>query len=185
MRRNDERPHLMGDEARARIRNLLSWDSTLFVKVQTTGLGSDAEVLTLTLMDASGSWTQRAARPCAPISPETTLYTGVTQEDADRWDRWSEGIAPDIAGLFSSRILAGWNVSFDLKAIASEQSRIGAPDPASAAYGTADMMELYCGAAGLDTRFLGLAKALGRKPPVDPVEYLEAEIELLRRICNG
>lgn len=175
-------PMLRGEDAKAKIRDLLADEGTLFIKTQTTGLGKDARILTLTLMDAAGGWTQRLVNPGFQITDETTKYTGITAEDAESWESWEEGVAPDVAELFSGRTIAGWNVGFDTGIVNREQMFIAAPNAFEGVAGIWDCMELYSGAIGKDTRFSKFAEAIGKAAPADPVAYLEELIDLLKRV---
>lgn len=175
-------PMLRGEDAKAKIRDILADEKTLFVKVQSTGLGPCARVLSLTLMDAAGGWTQRFVNPGFRITEETEKYTGITAEDAEGWDSWEKGVAPDIARLLGGRRIAGWSVRFDISVINREQMLIAAPDASIGAYGACDCMELYSGAIGKDTRFTKFADAIGKAAPIDPVAYLEELIALMKRV---
>lgn len=175
-------PMLRGEDAKAKIRDLLTDEGTLFIKTQTTGLGKDARILTLTLMDAAGGWTQRLVNPGFQITEETTRYTGITAEDIEEWSSWEKGVAPEIAELFKGRMIAGWNVGFDTAAINREQMLISAPNAFEGVLGVWDCMELYSGAIGKDTRFKKFADAIGKAAPVSPIEYLEELIDLLKRV---
>ena len=86
--------------------------------------------------------------------------------------------------MLNGRAIVGWNVGFDTDAIKREMTRINAPNPFANTASVCDAMELYSGAIGRETRFMKFADAIGRKAPVDPEEYLEAEIELLRTVVR-
>ena len=175
-------PMLRGEEAKKEIRRLLSDDDVRFLKVQTTGLGEDSRVLTLTLMNPSGGWVQHYVNPGVAITDEITGFTGITEEDLEDCDTWEKSLAPHLQMLFPGYVIAGWNISFDIAAIRREQKLIGAPDPFQGTKGIWDVMELYSGAIGKDTRFSRFAAALGKKAPVDPRDYLDEMIELLKRV---
>ena len=180
--RKDNAPLFSGYDAKAKIRSILADEKTLFVKVQSTGLAPCARVLSLTLMDAAGGWTQRFVNPGFRITEETEKYTGITAEDAESWDSWEKGVAPDIHQLFGGRRIAGWSVGFDIRVINREQTLIAAPDVLFEISGACDCMELYSGAIGKDTRFTKFADAIGKAAPIDPVAYLDELIALLKRV---
>ena len=191
-RRDDSAPRYGAEEARETLRKLLGDARTLFLKVQTTGLGDDARVLTLTLMTPDRHWTQRMVNPQMALTEDTVRYTGVTQDDVDGWDIWANGVADDLPGLIYGHVVAGWNVWFDIKAVRREQARCGAPDPVEAAdrdgrrlVMPVDAMELASAAMGRESRFWKLADALGHPAPISPVDYLESVIGLLEGVCRG
>ena len=175
-------PYPQGDEAKKEIKRILADENTLFIKVQTTGLDKTARVLTVTLMTADGHWTKRCFNPGMELTEDTERYTGITNEEAASRDSW-ESSASDIAEMLRGRAIVGWNIGFDTDAVKREMTRINAPNPFAYAESVCDAMELYAGAIGRETRFMKFAEAIGKKAPIDPEEYLEAEIELLKKVA--
>ena len=176
-------PYPQGDEAKKEIKRILADENTLFIKVQTTGLDKTARVLTVTLMTADGHWTKRCFNPGMELTEDTERYTGISNGEAASWDSWESG-ALDITAMLNGRAIIGWNVGFDADAIKREMLRINAPNPFADAASVCDAMELYSGAIGRETRFMKFVDAIGRKAPIDPEEYLEAEIELLKAVIR-
>ena len=177
-------PILRDDVAKEKIQKLLADDSTLFIKTQTTGLGDDARVISLTLMRRDGGWEKHTFNPDFPISEETERYTGLTKETVAESPTWAESdVSKVIADTLGGCRITGWNVDFDVRAIRREQKMVAPEDdPFAFVVSISDMMELYSGLMGKETRFTKLAVALGKAAPVDPVEYLEAVIDLMRRV---
>ena len=177
-------PILRDEVAKEKIQKLLEDDRALFIKAQTTGLGDDARVISLTLMRGDGGWEKHTFSPGFEITDETVKYTGLSKEEVAESPTWAESeVSRVIADLLGGCRITGWNVDFDVRALRREQKMVTPEDdPFAFVTGISDVMELYSGAIGRDTRFTKLSVALGKAAPVDPVEYLEAVIDLMRRV---
>ena len=176
------RPALMGTEAKARIRELLEDSGTMFLKVQTTGVGADARIISLTLMDTFGGFSRFVFNPGFDIEPITEKLTGLRNENlknAGTWTEWQD----DLKDAFSkATTLVAWNVDFDRARIEYEQLSASAViEDVVGDCSFVDAMELFSGAVGKDTKFTKLASALGHPVSVDPVEYLLEVRQLLER----
>ena len=177
-----ERPALMGAEAKARIRELLEDSGTRFLKVQTTGVGADARIISLTLMDTFGGFSRFVFNPGFDIEPITEKLTGLRNDvlkNGMSWAEWHD----ELKDAFSkAKTIVAWNMSFDRAKIENEQLLASAViEDVVGDCSFVDAMELFSGAVGKDTKYTKLMNALGHPTPVDPVENLLEVRQLLER----
>lgn len=112
--REQRRP--VAHDKRAEWVNLLDREDVLIVGVETTGVGENAEVIEVALIDTTGEGRYYAlSLPVGRIAPEATKAHGWTprtlREAGAR--HWPEVHDEFVDTLRSARVVLGWNVGFD------------------------------------------------------------------------
>ena len=97
----------------------------LYIDTETTGLGKDAEVIELAIVDDSGQvLMDQLFRPAASIPPEAIKVHKITDAMVANKPVW--GIYwPTIRSLFFGKTLAAYNYDYDLRLIYQSNTRYG------------------------------------------------------------
>lgn len=97
----------------------------IYIDTETTGLGKDAEIIELAVVDDDGQvLLNQLFRPQLPIPPEATRLHKITNEMVAGKPLW--GIYwPTIRGLFFGQTLAIYNADFDLRMVYQNNDRYG------------------------------------------------------------
>jgi DNA polymerase-3 subunit epsilon len=91
--------------------------STIFLDTETTGLGSDAEIIDLAVVDLVGNvLIDTLIAPRSPIPPETTLVHGLVDADVAGAPCWTE-VYPLLAELVRTRPVVVYNAGFDRRMV--------------------------------------------------------------------
>ena len=94
-------------------RELIGDPRTVFLDTETTGLGRDAEVVDLAVIDLSGEvLANRLVRPLRPIPPDAIFIHGISNRDVAACALWAE-IAAEVRELLDARPIVAYNAPFD------------------------------------------------------------------------
>ena len=100
-------------EVSAWARQRIADPGTLFLDTETTGLGRDAEIIDLAIVDVRGVvLIDTLIAPIHPIPPETTRVHGIVDDDVRDAPGWIE-VYPRIAELLRGRPIVVYNAAFD------------------------------------------------------------------------
>jgi DNA polymerase-3 subunit epsilon len=92
--------------------------ATIFLDTETTGLGRDAEIIDLGVVDSHGNvLIDSLIAPRLPIPPETTRVHGIVDADVIGAPNWID-IYPILAALLRDRPVVVYNADFDRRMIA-------------------------------------------------------------------
>lgn len=145
------------DDWKKEILKLITPDS-LIIDTETTGTGSDARVIELSIIDTEGSilFSQlfSTGEPLPEVIPG---ITGITDEMLEEMPSFGEK-AEEIGAILNGKTIIGWNVSFDKRLIENEFATAGKLSLLSPA-GWEDAMELYSFAQGKTKKWCKLIKA--------------------------
>lgn len=131
---------------------------SLILDTETTGTGSDARVIELSVIDMEGNILFSQLFSTGEQLPEIIpQITGITDEMLDGMPSFSEK-AEEIGALLSGKTLIGWNVPFDRRLIESEFAAAGKLSLLSPA-GWEDAMEMYAYSQGRAKKYCKLIKA--------------------------
>lgn len=110
--------------ARARIAN----PATLFLDTETTGLGAEAEIIDLAIVDLHGNaLIDTLISPLRPIPPETSRVHGLVDADVAGAPAWAE-VYPALDALLRQRPIVVYNASFDRRMIGNCCAAHGLPE---------------------------------------------------------
>lgn len=100
-------------EVSAWARQRMSDPATLFLDTETTGLGNEAEIIDLAVVDSSGAvLIDTLIAPVRPIPAETTRVHGIVDNDVRNAPVWAE-VYPLVAELLRGRPIVVYNAAFD------------------------------------------------------------------------
>lgn len=95
-------------------RELLSSDFVV-VDTETTGLGPDAEIVEISIIDASGTELFTSlVRPINAIPPDVVAIHGITNQMVRHAPTWAD-VHDCVMHLFSNRKIAIYNAPYDLR----------------------------------------------------------------------
>ena len=145
------------DDWKKEILKLITPDS-LILDTETTGTGSDARVIELSIIDTEGSilFSQlfSTGEPLPEVIPG---ITGITDEMLEGMPSFGEK-AEEIGAILNGKTIIGWNVSFDKRIVENEFASAGKLALLSPA-GWEDAMELYSLSQGKTKKWCKLIKA--------------------------
>ena len=145
------------DDWKKEILKLITPDS-LILDTETTGTGSDARVIELSIIDTEGSilFSQlfSTGEPLPEVIPG---ITGITDEMLEGMPSFGEK-AEEIGAILNGKTIIGWNVSFDKRIVENEFASAGKLALLSPA-GWEDAMELYSLSQGKAKKWCKLIKA--------------------------
>ena len=97
-------------------RHIAADPRSLYLDTETTGLGSDAEIVDIAVVDSSGRVLLDAlVRPAHPIPAESTRIHGITDAMVATAPRWDQ-IAPRLRSTFSeASSVVIYNADFDIR----------------------------------------------------------------------
>ena len=122
-RRLDMLPALAHPEHVRWAQALLALPALAFLEVDTDGLGPDADVLRIALVDRAGSVLfDQVCRPANPISPKIAYLTGLTQEHLADAPRLADVWEPAQAALAGHYVLS-FNLEFDQQQLTANARR--------------------------------------------------------------
>jgi DNA polymerase-3 subunit epsilon len=97
----------------------------LFLDTESTGLGSDAQIIELAITDACGNvLLESRLRPTVPIEPGALAVHGIDDQalaDAPTWPQ----IAGDVQGLLRGRVVVIFNEEFDARMVQQTAAAFG------------------------------------------------------------
>ena len=97
----------------------------LFLDTETTGLGSEARIVEIALLDANGTVRfESLVRPLAPIPPDATAVHGITNAMVAGAPDW-RSVWSEVGPLLSGEMIAIYNAEFDLRMMRSAHRRAG------------------------------------------------------------
>jgi len=100
----------------------------VFLDTETTGLGSNAEIIDLAIVDTAGNvLVDTLIAPINPIPPETTRVHGIVDADVIDAPLWIE-VYPAVAELLRDRPIVVYNAAFDRRMIAGCCAAFGFPE---------------------------------------------------------
>lgn len=89
----------------------------VILDVESTGLGENAEIVEIALIDPSGTpLLNTLVRPTSCIPEEASAIHGITDADVASSPSWPD-LADEVADITSGRYLVGYNVAFDVRMI--------------------------------------------------------------------
>ena len=145
------------DDWKKEILKLITPDS-LILDTETTGTGSDARVIELSIIDTEGSilFSQlfSTGEPLPEVIPG---ITGITDEMLEGMPSFGEK-AEEIGAILNGKTIIGWNVSFDKRIVENEFASAGKLALLFPA-GWEDAMELYSLSQGKAKKWCKLIKA--------------------------
>ena len=145
------------DDWKDEIAKLLTPDS-LIVDTETTGTGSDARMIELSIISTDGEVLYNQLFATGEPLPEVIPgITGITDEMLSD-QPYFESEAEKIAKIISGKKLIGWNVSFDKRIIENEFASAGKLSLLSPA-GWEDAMEMYSFSQGKAKKWCKLIRA--------------------------
>ena len=123
----------MADPARreAISRQARAWleANALILDTETTGLGDDAEVVELALVDCAGAvLLDTLVRPSGPVPAEAAAIHGITDAMLAEAPTWSE-VHDRFCDLVEGRQVVIYNQEFDVRVIGQTARRYGLPAP--------------------------------------------------------
>ncbi|HDG4082628.1 TPA: 3'-5' exonuclease [Staphylococcus aureus] len=87
----------------------------LILDTETTGLGDNAEIVEIAIIDASGkALLNTLVRPSKPIPAEATAIHGINDEMVKDAPTWPE-IGPQMCRLISGKAMAIYNADYDIR----------------------------------------------------------------------
>lgn len=99
-------------------------DNALVFDTETTGLGVDAEIIELTILDVSGNILfNELIKPEQPISEGAIAIHGITNEMVENAPKFSE-YATQIASIIQGKTLVAHNVEYDKQRLIYEYGRL-------------------------------------------------------------
>lgn len=94
-------------------RAIASSSRAVFLDTETTGLGRDAEVVDLAIVDLGGDvLANRLVRPMRPIPADAIFIHGISNRDVANSAMWAE-IAREVRDLLEARPIVAYNAPFD------------------------------------------------------------------------
>jgi len=103
--------------------------NALILDTETTGLGDDAEVVELTVIDCAGAvLLDTLVRPSGPVPAEAAAIHGITDAMLAEAPTWSE-IHARFCDLVEGRQVVIYNHEFDVRVIGQTARRYGLPAP--------------------------------------------------------
>lgn len=116
------------DCARAQAQSWLS-SGALFLDTETTGLGMDAEIVEIAIIDVSGAvLLDTLVRPSHPIPPDATQIHGITDADVFAAPEWFE-VQPLLEELVLGMPVVIYNAAFDRRLISQAARSAGLQSP--------------------------------------------------------
>jgi len=107
------------------IKSILENSDVVILDTETTGLEKDARIIELSIIDCSGKTLYTSLfDPGAPLPDKITEITGLTDADLKGKPSFSSEIAK-IQNVLKDKIIAGWNIEFDIKRLDYEFGRLG------------------------------------------------------------
>jgi DNA polymerase III subunit epsilon len=129
-----ERDHEVELQARLRdmqrrAADILALDSFVVIDTETTGLGHDAEIIEVTVLDKHGAvLLDTLVRPIGPIEPEATAVHGLTATQLVNAPTWPT-VHAMIGPLLQGRVVVAFNAPFDERMIWQTSKRHCLPAP--------------------------------------------------------
>ncbi len=103
--------------------------ATLFLDTETTGLGAEAEIIDLAVIDVRGNAViDTLIAPSRPIPPETTRVHGLVDADVAGAPVWAD-VYPVLAQLLSRHPVVVYNAAFDRRMIGNCCASLGLEPP--------------------------------------------------------
>lgn len=98
------------------------------IDTETTGLGDDAEVCQIAVVDNNGRTVlDTYVRPVAPIPAEATHVHGITNEMVEKAPGWAE-IHVFLGAVLRQKPLLVYNAAYDLRIMSSSSRKAGVHD---------------------------------------------------------
>jgi DNA polymerase-3 subunit epsilon len=123
-------------------RTLMDRRDWVVLDTETTGLGSDAEVVEIAVVDHAGVvLLDELVRPVDPIPAAATAVHGIGDRDVAE-ARTYELVHGDLVELVRDRLVVIYNAAFDRRILAQSARRYGLPPPVRYQYDQ-DAMWMY------------------------------------------
>lgn len=159
----------------------------VYLDTETTGLGSDDEVVELAIIDHDGEALVNARfRPLKPIPPQATRVHGIADSDVLRCPPWSR-LAREVGRILRGRCVVIYNADYDLRLMAQTARLHGCAPPLATACCAMKLYAAHHGdwddlRGGYRWQKLGAAAAqLGLEVPAD-LHTARADAELTRAV---
>lgn len=89
----------------------------IVLDTETTGLGDDAEVVEISLIDASGAvLLDTLVKPSKPIPEEVTKIHGITNEMVANAPTWAD-IHDEFISIITNRVVVIYNAQYDVRVL--------------------------------------------------------------------
>lgn len=110
-------------------RDVVHDPTVVYLDTETTGLGSDAEILEIAIIDQRGQiLLDTLVRPRGVIPPDATRIHGIGHADVRHAPTWS-ALWPQVAAQLQGRRVIVYNAQFDYRMVQQENTRCGLPHP--------------------------------------------------------
>lgn len=104
-------------------------DNCLILDTETTGLGDDAEVVEISVIDATGQIVFNSLiRPTAPIPAEATAIHGISNADVADAPSWAE-VHQAFCQAVTDRTVVIYNADYDVRLLCQTAERHGLSMP--------------------------------------------------------
>jgi DNA polymerase III epsilon subunit-like protein len=108
-------------------RKAAAWmaDEVLVIDTETTGLGDDAQVIELAIVDASGAvLLETRLRPSVPVEPGAAEVHGIGEAELASAPVWPE-VAAKVEALLRGRCVVAFNAEFDFRLLRQTGAAFG------------------------------------------------------------
>jgi DNA polymerase III epsilon subunit-like protein len=179
-------PALPPEEIIAWAQSVKEMDSLAFLEVDTTGTGSDAEIIRVTLGNQRGSvlYDQLIRPEQAHLTPEASKHNGLTNADLQDAPTLAEAW-PRIQRALAGRYVLSFNQEWDIKKLKAAAQRHGLPAPVV----VGECLQRRCTAYYLKEYYLDLATVAARMGHTltgpDTPARLKAQYAILDGIARG
>jgi DNA polymerase-3 subunit epsilon len=102
-------------------------EKPVYLDTETTGLGAEAEILEISIIDDDGSVLfESLVKPAGSIPAEVTRIHGIKETDVQTARSWP-AIWPEVRSILFGRLIVIYNAEFDLRMMAQSHARYRLP----------------------------------------------------------
>ena len=189
-RRFDVLPALARPEHVQWAQALLAFPNLAFLEVDTDGLGTDADILRIALVDQSGTMLyDQLLQPRRPLSPKIAHLTGITPDMLAQAPTLAEvWRSPAFVAAFAGRYVLSFNLEFDSGKLAESATRYELPPLPLVGECLMLRAQEYYGASYYP-KLADLCQRLGHPlpehPQQDALDRARGQVQLLRAMAQG